>query len=405
MSGSGPKETEASLSEASLYIHVPFCAGACDYCDFYSIPVRSGDSKISAYINRLLLDAALLFKTYNPVSVPTVYIGGGTPSLLGAAGMGRLLKGINALLPAQPLEFTVEANPESADRAFLETCLAGGVTRVSLGVQTFDENSRRLIHRVGDGAVLPERLALAAELFPQNFSGDLIAGLPGQNETALLRDLEQLAAAFPAHVSLYALTVEEGTPLAENKAGIVLPGAEEADSLWIFGRDALEKAGYHQYEVSNFAQRGKESRHNMRYWRMESWLALGPAASSTIIGDNFPAERWTVTPDVEAWLNREAAEQPPLIRESLDSITLLKETLMMGFRCLCGPDPDLFKKRFGITVEAAAPRSISRWRSRGLLLQNKPALNKTGLLLLDRFLIDCFQELEESAPVFPALSF
>jgi oxygen-independent coproporphyrinogen-3 oxidase len=428
------------MEEASLYIHVPFCAGCCDYCDFYSIPVKPNDSRIAAYITRLLLDAALLFAEYSPASVPTVYVGGGTPSLLGPSGIARLLDGIAAFLPAPPEELTVEANPESADRAFLEACRAHGTTRISLGVQTFHEPSRRLVHRVGEGVLLPERLALTANIFPGAFSADLITGLPGQDETVLLRDIEKLLDYSPAHVSLYALTVEEGTPLARKQAlaskqvagkqvlaskqvasrqvaarqvgraagpEARLPPAEEADRLWILGRDTLEQAGYEQYEVSNFAQDGKESRHNARYWRMESWLALGPAASATIIGRDAGndtgtgARRWTVTPDVDAWLARGAAEQPPVITETLDPLTLLKETFMMGFRTKTGLDPALFERRFRLNPEAAAPFSFARWRERGLLQPEKPALTKAGLLLLDRFLVECFAELE-TLPDFPA---
>ncbi|MDR0451545.1 MAG: coproporphyrinogen III oxidase family protein, partial [Treponema sp.] len=294
---------------ASLYIHVPFCAGFCDYCDFYSEALENDDPRLPRYVERALLDAELLFGKYRPGQVPTVYIGGGTPSVLGASGISRLLRGINSLLPNKPGEFTVEANPESADEAFLAACRENGADRLSAGVQSFGGRSRRAVRRRGGAGLLRQRLALIARYFPGSFSTDLLCGLPFQDDAALLRDIETTLAFRPSHVSLYSLAVEEGTPLAERarrgEAG--LPPAEEADRLWLLGRDALERAGYAQYEVSNFSLPGKESRHNTRYWRMENWLALGPGASGTIIDDRAGTGlRYTVKPDTGAWLGRRA---------------------------------------------------------------------------------------------------
>jgi oxygen-independent coproporphyrinogen-3 oxidase len=392
---------------ASLYIHVPFCAGVCDYCDFYSIPVRAGDRRLDAYIDRLLVDAEHLLRDSGLRRIPTAYIGGGTPSVLGPLRIKRILEGLGGLMPGPdegPPEFTIEANPESAGRAFLEACREGGVNRLSLGVQSFYEASRRALHRVG--ALLPEGLALTREIFGAAFSADIISGLPLQSEAVLLRDLERLLEYGPGHVSLYSLTVEGGTPLAARvQAGRAapLPNADEADRLWLAGRDFLEKAGYGQYEVSNFARPGKRSAHNIRYWRMENWLALGPAASATIIDEPpFPCgaaarkaagRRYTVLPDLDAWLDRPPAAPPPVAEESLDAETLMKESVLMGFRYIEGPDKVLFEQRFGPSIEQAIPETLSRWRSRGLAAEEKAALTPGGLLLLNPFLIEAFEEL------------
>jgi oxygen-independent coproporphyrinogen-3 oxidase len=299
-----------------------------------------------------------------------------------------------------PGEFTVEANPESADAAFLASCRECGVNRISVGVQTFHEASRRAVHRVGEGSLLPERLGLIAEYFPESFTADLISGLPFQNEAVLLRDVETLLSFKPAHVSLYALTVEEGTPLRttlDSQLNGLMPSVEEAENLWLIGRDALESAGYHQYEVSNFALPGKSSRHNIRYWRMENWLALGPGASATVIDDaSGTGRRYTVTADVDAWLNRDKNAAQPVTEELLDRLTLMKETLLMGFRYLEGPDPALFKKRFGVSVEAAIPRTMAKWREKGLSQRDTAALTGEGLLFLNAFLVEAFGELDIS---------
>ena len=385
--------------EASLYIHVPFCAGACDYCDFFSVPVKPGDERLERYIDTLLLEAERVFEKFRPGRIPTVYIGGGTPSVLGPAGISRLLQGLAELAARFSSsaidEITVEANPESADEAFLAAARNAGVSRLSLGVQSFHEPSRRAVNRIGNGALLAERLALASEYFPASFSADLISGLPLQDEKVLLDDIRGVVNFRPAHISLYALTLESGHPLAA-KTG----KKDEADRLWLGGRDALEKAGYGQYEISNFCIAGKESLHNLRYWRMQNWLAAGPAASATVIDDGR-GFRYTIPADLDAWLAAggsgfsQGAAFPPLI-EDLDTLTLIKETLLMGFRCIEGPDEMLFRSRFRRNIADYIPETMAAWRNRGLLRDEKPALTKEALVFLNQFLIDTFGELDAS---------
>jgi oxygen-independent coproporphyrinogen-3 oxidase len=375
----------------------------CDYCDFYSLPLEAGDSRPEAYVDRLLSDGEALLSGFGVEKIPTVYIGGGTPSVLGAAAMGRLLEGLSGLFSGfseKISEFTVEANPESADESFLEACIKGGVKRLSLGVQSFHEPSRLAVRRVGAASLLRPRLALARDMFGSSFSADLIAGLPHQTEKILLNDIEKLLAYGPGHVSLYSLTVEAGTPLEKSAVSkdFPLPDHDEADRLWLAGRDFLEKAGYEQYEVSNFALNGKRSAHNIRYWRMENWLGLGPGASGTVISSGEAGEtkgcRYTVIPNADTWLRRAKGEEAPEIAEVLDKLTLMKETFLMGFRYIEGPDTDLFAERFGLSIEEAIPETLAKWRGRGLLQNNRTALSSEGLLLLDPFLIDAFREAE-----------
>ena len=384
--------------EASLYIHVPFCAGACGYCDFYSVAIKGDDSRLGRFVDVLLGEGKRLLETFRPDSVPTLYIGGGTPSVLGAAGIIKLLTGLSGLIAAfapPPLEITVEANPESCDEAFLAAARSGGVTRLSLGVQTFHEPSRSAVGRIG--GTVAGRLALAAEYFPGALSVDLISGLPFQDERILLDDIDTVLGYAPAHVSLYALTLDPETALAAP-----LPSGDEADSLWLCGRDALEKDGYGQYEVSNFCLEDRESRHNIRYWRMRNWLALGPAASATIINDETGSGfRYTVPPDVDRWLlaggcgfSGDGGYKPPV--EGLDKASLIKETILMGFRYIEGPDEDLFRLRFGRNVGDCIPKTVADWRSRGLFRKDKCALTKSGILLLNPFLIGAFDELDAS---------
>ena len=396
--------------EASLYIHVPFCSPSkCDYCDFYSIPVKSGDTRPGAFVETVLRGGEQLFEAFKPERIPTVFIGGGTPSVLGSGGIRALLGGIGQLIASfasTPEEVTVEANPESADEAFLAAACEAGATRLSLGVQTFYGPSRQAVHRAGPCSGCSEpvpgetwlkrRLALAAAYFPGALSIDLISGLPFQDEKVLLDDIGAALACKPSHVSLYALTLEDGTPLArtimtrnENSGAELLPGRDEADRLWICGRDALERAGYGQYEVSNFCLSGRESRHNIRYWRMQNWLALGPSASGTIINDETgTGMRYTIPPNLKV-----IPVMQGMIVEELDCLKLIKETFLMGFRYIKGPDGDLFRRRFRKGVEESIPGTLAKWRKRGLLQKGKTALAKEGLLFLDPFLLDAFEEL------------
>ncbi|MDR0597950.1 MAG: radical SAM family heme chaperone HemW [Treponema sp.] len=394
--------------EASVYIHVPFCASLCDYCDFYSISLSPEDPRLDRYVDLALEDLAESLSGNGIDRVPAVYIGGGTPSALGAERLDRLLRGIGALLPCRDAsetrgaaggtkrEFTLEANPESADQALLRLSRERGVTRLSLGVQSFHGPSRRAVHRAGDPALLPDRLAAAAACFGEDLSLDLMSGLPHQDEQVLLRDIETALSHKPGHLSLYALTLAEGTPLAEAASGsrAALPEGDEADRLWIIGRDALEAAGYAQYEVSNFSLPGKQSGHNTRYWRMENWLGLGPGGSGTLIDDETGTGlRRTFKPDLDLWLNRGASPNTRYTEEPLDRRALMEESILMGFRCLEGPDPALFERRFRRPLQTLIPRTIERWESRGLLQNSPLALTREGLLFLNAFLEEAFSEL------------
>jgi oxygen-independent coproporphyrinogen-3 oxidase len=246
---------------------------------------------------------------------------------------------------------------------------------------------------------------LVRDYFGSAWSADLITGLPGQDWRVLLGDLEKLLSFTPGHISFYALTPEAGTPLTEEaRFKALLPPAAEADRLWLMGRDALEEAGYGQYEVSNFALPGKASAHNIRYWRMENWLGLGPAASGTLTDDHTGrGVRYTVAADVEGYLEASVGDRAPSPRgkkslvlvEVLDRNVLMKETCLMGFRYLEGPELRLFTRRFGRDIGECIPKTIARWRERGLFRQDKIALTREGLLFLDPFLAECFGELED----------
>ena len=384
---------------ASLYIHVPFCASICDYCDFYSINIneRNNAALMDGYVDAVLDDIEDQLNMFSVNEVPTIYIGGGTPSVLGAARMERLLAGMALLQPLRqtpgasvPAEFTIEANPESADEAFLRVCRDGGVNRISLGIQTFHGPSRLAVHRGGDPRLLHKQVTIVTQLFPGAFSADLITGLPFQTKGILENDIAALLACQPSHVSLYSLALEPETHLAAT-----LPCPDDADNLWIAGRDMLEAAGFVQYEVSNFALPNKACAHNIRYWRMENWLGAGPAASGTLINEEAgTGRRLTYPADIVAYL---AAPRPRIHSACIEDLSrsdLIRESLLMGFRYRAGPDVGSFRRRFGCSIEDLIPTTIDRWRGRGFFEAGdnlKPSMQ--GLLFLNGFLRDAFAEL------------
>jgi oxygen-independent coproporphyrinogen-3 oxidase len=371
---------------SSLYIHIPFCAAFCDYCDFYSVlKDNCGGAFPEEFINALIADIKYQLDFFGVREISTVYIGGGTPSVLGKH-IAPLLSALKSIPDFSPVEFTVEANPESATEEFLETCLEGGVNRLSLGVQSFHEPSRRAVNRTGESRLLEKRLALCSRYFPCALSADLITGLPYQTEKIVIEDIKRLLAFEPVHVSLYSLTPESNTPLAEKikTKTVTLPDRDKADSLWLSGRDALLKKGYQHYEVSNFALNGKRCLHNTIYWQMRGWLGAGPSASGTVIDEEAgTGKRFTFAPDVEGYIKE------PLVNaalcEELDCPALMRESLLMGFRCADGPDRQLFKERFGCNIDDCIGRTLSLWKDRDIML------------FLNSFLYDAFEELENQS--------
>jgi oxygen-independent coproporphyrinogen-3 oxidase len=375
------------LNCTSLYIHVPFCAGGkCDYCDFYSVLTDAQSGVImDLYIKSVIEDVKYQFEYFNVSKISTVYIGGGTPSVLGAQRLSILLSTLNALPGFIPVEFSIEANPESVTEEFLSVCREGGVNRISLGVQTFNEKSRFAVNRRGQAHLLEKKMGLVSNLFSGAFSADLITGLPFQNEKSVTEDIKRLLAFNPAHVSLYSLTVEEGTPLVKKiRSGVVnLPDGESAENLWLICRDALVEAGFSQYEVSNFALEGKRCLHNIRYWRMDGWLGAGPFASGTVLNeDNGTAKRFTFAPDLQRYINSPCIHNAAL--EELDRSALIRESLLMGYRYCEGPDMEKFKHRFGCAIEDCIPKTLESWKEKNIML------------FLNRFLIDAFSELSET---------
>jgi oxygen-independent coproporphyrinogen-3 oxidase len=361
-------------------VHIPFCAAKCDYCDFYSIP--PGELTIDRYLESLHAQTRRLVESAGQSAciIPSVYIGGGTPSMLTGDEITRVLSIIKSCEEScapgagEAREVTVEAN-ENAGEAFLESCRRAGVTRLSLGVQSFDTQCREGAGRRTrlDGVFRAARFWIESA---GKLSLDLMTGLPSQTEDTVKRDIAGALSLGATHISLYALTVEPGTLALRNA-----PPAEAAEKMWLAGRDELAACGFDQYEISNFAA-GPHDRclHNIRYWRMENWLGAGPSASGTLFDDeNGTALRLRYSSSLEEFLSLAPPE-----REEIDAATLMKESIMMGYRYKEGPDKALFQKRFKRSIDELIPAALKKWKN-----------NDERFTFLNRFLLDAFTELDQ----------
>lgn len=396
--------TDRPVGEASLYAHIPLCLKKCDYCDFFSLipsafPVdcREVSALTARIVDGLAREINAWRADYGITGWKTVYIGGGTPSLLSCEDLGRLgsaISGHGALSQRNIDEWTIEANPEDIGEAWLASCARAGINRLSIGVQSLDDACLAAVGRRGCAAKTIEALELVSRVWKGRLSLDLIAGLPGQTARGLIADLERLLPYRPDHLSLYSLTIEEGTPLSKRlDASLVseLPDEDAAADIWLAGRDWLEARGFAQYEVSNFARSGYESLHNMTYWKLDTYIGVGPGATGTIVsGDE--ATRFTNTKDVAAWFADPRAGRRV---ERISRNELMSEVLLMGMRLREGIAKARFTARFGVKIASCIPKTIASWAARGLLIDEpeRIALTREGILFLNRFLSDAMDEL------------
>ncbi len=271
-----------------IYIHVPFCDGKCPYCDFYSL--RAGEELMEQYASAVERALQQWAAERGKGSVKTVYFGGGTPSLLGAGRLSRLLSAVDqSFFLDSGAEITLEANPVSVDRAFFEEVRRAGFNRLSMGMQSADPEELALLGRRHSPEDVKEAVEAARLAGFFNLSLDLMLGLPKsapeEGPERLGRSIAFAAGLEPEHLSSYILKVEPGTPFASRQ--LVLPEDDEIADQYLFCVQELEKYGYQQYEISNFAKPGRESRHNLVYWHGEEYLGFGPGAHSFFAGKRF----------------------------------------------------------------------------------------------------------------------
>ncbi|HEC69233.1 MAG TPA: radical SAM family heme chaperone HemW [Candidatus Omnitrophica bacterium] len=325
------------LLKIPLYLHIPFCRKKCAYCDFYSVDYSQ--SLAQSYIEVLISQIEYFKKEY---LFSTVYIGGGTPSVLTEDLLARLLKSLD-LKPAQ--EVSLEANPESLTERKLKLLLDLGVNRLSIGVQSFEDKVLRFLQRAHNSQQAVKAIELAQKIGFKNINIDLIYAVPNKDFKLWKRELK-LAVDLPiTHISLYSLSYEEGAPLflkLKDKEFTPLNSEEEAE-MYKYALDFLEKKGFYQYEVSNFSKRGYVCRHNLSYWANSSYLGLGPSAVSYIKG-----VRKKYIDDVCEYIIKVRPEKGVFIEEEdLNPLERAKETAVLNIRRRKGIDFAEFKKDTG----------------------------------------------------------
>jgi oxygen-independent coproporphyrinogen III oxidase len=303
-----------------LYVHVPFCAHRCGYCDFVTVVGRNAQhgAYVDALLRELDLEAGLLAER-----LETVYLGGGTPTFTEPAELARLLA---SLPPAG--EVTVEANPETVTPALAELLRGAGVTRVSLGAQSFQPRLLDVLERVAQPDAVRRAFYHLRDADFDNISLDLIYGIPGQSPSDLDRDLAEAIALAPEHLSCYELEAKPGTRFTHAHGRELLQQAEAIEGYFEQVVETLTSAGYRWYETANFCRDGRRSRHNLAYWLGRDYLGLGIGAVSTVAG-----RRWRNAPKLAAYVAALAeGRRPPRELEALDVETRRRERLMLGLR-------------------------------------------------------------------------
>jgi oxygen-independent coproporphyrinogen-3 oxidase len=338
-----------------LYIHIPFCARKCAYCDFYSLAGR-GDLR-DAYIEAVLREVI----AYAGQSFQTLYLGGGTPSLLGTKLLNRLISGLEETFDLSGLEeATIEVNPDSATQGLLKAARQATLTRVSIGVQSLADYELKGAGRIHNAAQALQAIRLAKEAEFKAISVDLIAGLPGQTWSTLKESLEALVELGVGHISLYCLSLEEGTPMVLDPPKD-LPSEDEQAEVFDRARIYLKQVGFVHYEISNFALPGQECRHNLNYWHGGEYLGLGPAASSHLDG-----KRYRNHADLDAYIANPTGQTEGM--EMLIPKAKAAEEAMLRLRLLNeGLNLEELGKKFGNESVSALKKKLERLASEGML--------------------------------------
>ena len=371
----------------ALYVHVPFCDTKCPYCDFNTY--AGIEALMPGYTGALAHELEQWGAWLEKPTLASLFFGGGTPSFLPTRDMTRLLRVIHEHfdLPAEA-EATAEANPGDCARERLQSMRRAGLNRISIGVQSFDDGELRLLGRRHDADQAAEAIRSARVAGFDNLSLDLMFGLPGQFISSWDHTLDEAIALEPDHISAYALTLEQGTPMeAEVRLGRMRePDPDMAAEMYTTAQERLAAAGYQQYEISNWAKPGRESTHNLAYWRSAPYLGVGPGGHSYLHGDAFPqlgafGARFAETKPPRSYIERAGEWQAhgPITPDALSAASACEdvqvvsrqqamgEHMMMGLRLNPGVSDATFAERFGQSIVEAFPRATADCLEFGLL--------------------------------------
>ena len=348
-------------SPVEIYIHIPFCIRKCDYCDFLSGP--SGPKEQADYVQALLREIQAVEEGEGR-SVSSIFIGGGTPSVLDERLLGDILKEIrNRFKMEEDAEITIEVNPGTANIGKLQAYREMGINRLSIGLQSPQDRELKILGRIHNYEQFLETYQEARTVGFDNINIDLMSAIPDQTYEGWVKNLRTAAELEPEHISAYSLIVEEGTPFAARKLN--LPDEDTEYNMYEATAQILKEYGFEQYEISNYARKGRECRHNVGYWTRQDYLGFGLGASSL-----YGKERFANTADMKKYL--ENSRNPEKIREKEPSLTRedeMAEFMFLGLRMTKGILKADFQKCFGCTIESVYGEVLEKYESMGLLLE------------------------------------
>ncbi|MDY4668533.1 MAG: radical SAM family heme chaperone HemW [Oliverpabstia sp.] len=368
--------------ELELYIHIPFCVKKCEYCDFLS--GSAGKQAQREYMEALFreIDGTEKFEDYE---VSTIFIGGGTPSVLPGEWIEELMEKVKQHFSVRTDgEISIEANPGTVDESKLQSYRRAGINRISFGCQSGDDEELKMLGRIHTWEEFLESFSLARAAGFSNINVDLMSGLPGQSLSSWEESLEKVAKLQPEHVSAYSLIIEEGTPFALKKLN--LPDEEEERKMYEKTHEILESYGYHQYEISNYGKPGKECLHNIGYWQRKEYLGLGLGSASLI-----QEKRFHNTGKMEGYLAK--SDKVGEIREDIEKLTRenqMEEFMFLGLRMLEGVSEKEFQEKFGMDLKNIYGDVIKKYIQLGLLEQkgDRLYLTRRGISVSNPVLAD-----------------
>ena len=374
------------MNPLGLYLHIPYCLHKCGYCDFNSHPENREESEI--YVSALLSEIEHYAPQLAGKTVSTVFFGGGPPTLLPPASLDTILGKVkNHYNLSRDCEITIEANPATVKQETLDQIRSSGFNRISIGVQSFDADELKLLERVHSVEEIHTTLHRARLAGFDNLSLDLMSGLPGQSLEKWKSNLLQALDKKPDHISAYGLTIEPATSFfkLQERGLLRLPPENIQLEMLQTTIEILPSAGYDQYEISNFARPGFESRHNLNYWDNGEYLGLGAGASSYLNGERFKNTNLPSRYIREVQAKGSAVEST----ENLDLLHAMGETIMLGLRRLKGIPIEEFENRFQISFKKVYGNVIDPLLDEGLITlnQNRMALSRRGIFLADSVIL------------------
>lgn len=390
-----------SSSTLGIYIHIPFCRSKCAYCDFYSF-VPGAEDLYERYTNALISHMEHYKDAVLERTVDSVFIGGGTPTAMPAEQLVRLVRAVRRIFHvAKGAEFTVETNPATCNQRTFAKLRRAGVNRISMGLQSSSPSELKALSRIHTTEEFEESFKAARKAKIENINVDLMFGIPLQTEDSLFHSIDYVTRLHPEHISLYDLKIEPGTPFYKARNTLQLPDEDTEYNMYIRSVAMLERRGYKQYEISNFARPGKSCRHNLKYWNCDEYLGFGPSAHSF-----FNNNRFSFVKNIEAYIkgveNMDARINITAEREEISGRAQMGEYIMLRLRLREGVQLNEFYRRFGCDFREMYSSKLDFYIKRGYMREERDSIYLTpdGMFVSNYILSDIlsFEDLNALSP-------